>query len=149
MKLGLQINDYDWGGADRLALTLGAIVHAAEDAGFDRIGVADHVWRSPSLGSVAGAELACYTTLGYLAARTRRAQLTALVTAVASRPPALLAKLVTTLDVRSRGRAWLGMGAGDYAAAARGLGLPFPSPKARFALLEETLQSCLRMGEGE
>jgi len=80
MKLGLQINDYDWGGADRLALTLGEIAHAADDAGFDRIGVADHFWRSHYMGSVEGPELECYTTLGFLAASTRHAQLAAMVT---------------------------------------------------------------------
>jgi F420-dependent oxidoreductase-like protein len=149
MKLGLQINDYDWGDADRLALTLGEIVHAADEAGFDRIGVADHFWRSQYMGSVEGPELECYTTLGFLAASTRRAQLTAMVTAASYRPPALVAKMVTTLDVLSRGRAWLGIGAGDYEAEARGLGLPFPALKERFEMLEETLQICLQMWEGE
>src|SRR5262249_7420809 len=105
MKLGLQINDYDWGGADRLALTRGEIARAADGAGFDRIGVADHFWRSHYMGSVEGPELECYTTLGFLAASTRRAQLTALVTAASYRPPGLLAKMVTTLDTLSRGRA--------------------------------------------
>jgi F420-dependent oxidoreductase-like protein len=149
MKLGLQINDYDWGGAASLAVTLGEIARAAEEAGFDRIGVADHVWRSHYMGSVEGPELECYTTLGFLAASTQRAKLTALVTAAPYRWPGLLAKTVTTLDVLSRGRAWLGIGAGDYEAEAHGLGLPFPSLKERFELLEETLQICLRMWEGE
>jgi F420-dependent oxidoreductase-like protein len=149
MKLGLQINDYDWGGAASLATTLGEIARAADGAGFDRIGVADHFWRSHYMGSVEGPELECYTTLGYLAASTQRAKLTALVTAATYRWPGLLAKTVTTLDVLSRGRAWLGIGAGDYAAEARGLGLPFPSLKERFELLEETLQICLRMWAGE
>jgi alkanesulfonate monooxygenase SsuD/methylene tetrahydromethanopterin reductase-like flavin-dependent oxidoreductase (luciferase family) len=72
-----------------------------------------------------------------------------MVTAASYRAPGLLAKMVTTLDVLSRGRAWLGVGAGDYEAEARGLGLPFPSLQERFALLEETLQICLRMWEGE
>ncbi len=149
MKLGLQINDYDWGGADSLSLTLGEIAQAADEAGFDRIGVADHFWRSHYMGSVEGPELECYTTLGFLAASTRRAKLTAMVTAASYRPPALVAKMVTTLDVLSRGRAWLGIGAGDYEAEARGLGLPFPSLKERFEILEETVQVCLQMWEGE
>jgi F420-dependent oxidoreductase-like protein len=149
MKPGIQINDYDWGGADSLALMLGEIAHAADEAGFDRIGVADHFWRSHYMGSVEGPELECYTTLGFLAASTRRAQLTAMVTAASYRPPALVAKMVTTLDVLSRGRGWLGVGAGDYEAEARGLGLPFPPLRERFAMLEETLQICLRMWAGE
>ena len=149
MKLGLHINDYDWvGGAARLGPLIGEIAHAADDAGFDRIGVADHFWRSHYMGTVEGPELECYTTLGFLAASTRRAKLTAMVTAASYRQPGLLAKAVTTLDVLSGGRAWLGLGAGDYEEEARGLGLPFPPLKERFEMLEETLQICLRMWDG-
>lgn len=150
MKLGLSINDYDWaGGATRLGSTLSEIARAADEAGFDRIGVADHFWRSPYMGSVDGPELECYTTLGFLAASTRRAKLTAMVTAVSYRPAGLLAKIVTTLDVLAGGRAWLGLGAGDYEAEARGLGLSYPPLKERFEMVEETLQVCLRMWDGE
>jgi F420-dependent oxidoreductase-like protein len=150
MKLGLHLNDFDWtGGAVRLGSTLAEIARAGEAAGFDRIGVADHFWRSHYMGSVEGPELECYTTLGFLAASTQQAKLTAMVTAATYRQPGLLAKIVTTLDVLSGGRAWLGIGAGDYEAEARGLGLPFPSLGERFAMLEETLQICLRMWEGE
>ncbi len=150
MKLGCHINDYDWaGGAATFATTLGKIARAADAAGFDRIGVADHFWRSHYMGSVEGPELECYTTLGFLAANTQRAKLTAMVTAATYRQPGLLAKMVTTLDVLSGGRAWLGIGAGDYEAEARGLSLPFPPLKERFEILEETLQICLRMWDGE
>src|SRR6516225_1988368 len=103
MKLGLHLNDYNWaGGAGRLGPTLAEIARAADEAGFDRIGVADHFWRSHYMGSVEGPELECYTTLGFLAASTRRAKLTAMVTAATYRQPALVAKMVTTLDVLSR-----------------------------------------------
>jgi F420-dependent oxidoreductase-like protein len=150
VKLAFHINDYDWAGASaRLGPTLVDIARAADAAGFDRIGVADHFWRSHYMGSVEGPELECYTTLGFLAASTQRAKLTAMVTAASYRQPGLLAKTVTTLDVLSGGRAWLGIGAGDYEAEARGLGLPFPSLKERFELLDETLQICLRMWDGE
>jgi F420-dependent oxidoreductase-like protein len=150
VKLGFHLNDYDWaGGAARLGPTLAEIARVADDAGFDRIGVADHFWRNHYMGSVEGPELECYTTLGFLAASTRRAKLTAMVTAASYRQPGLLAKTVTTLDVLSGGRAWLGIGAGDYEAEARGLGLPFPPLKERFELLDETLQICLRMWDGD
>ncbi|HEU0025646.1 MAG TPA: LLM class F420-dependent oxidoreductase [Ktedonobacterales bacterium] len=150
MKLGFHLNDFDWtGGAARTGPTLAEIAHAGDEAGFDRIGVADHFWRSHYMGSLEGPELECYTTLGFLAASTRRAKLTAMVTAATYRQPGLLAKIVTTLDVLSGGRAWLGIGAGDFEAEARGLGLPFPPLKERFEMLEETLQICLRMWEGE
>lgn len=149
MKLGISINDYAWaGGATQFGPLVGDIARAADEAGFDRIGVADHFWRSHYMGSVEGPELECYTTLGFLAASTRRAKLTAMVTAASYRQPGLLAKTVTTLDVLSGGRAWLGIGAGDYEAEARGLGLPFPPLKERFEILEETLQICLRMWDG-
>jgi F420-dependent oxidoreductase-like protein len=150
MKLGININDYAWaGGAERLGPLLGEIAAAAEAAGIDRIGVADHFWRSHYMGTVEGPELECYATLGFLAASTRRTRLTAMVTAATYREPGLLAKMVTTLDVLSGGRAWLGIGAGDYEAEARGLGLSFPPLKERFERLEETLQICLRMWDGE
>jgi alkanesulfonate monooxygenase len=89
--------------------------------------------------------LEAYTTLGYLAARTSRVQLLAWVTAVTYRAPGMLAKLVSTLDVLSKGRAWLGIGAAWNSAEASGLGLPFPSTAERFERLEETLQICLQM----
>jgi F420-dependent oxidoreductase-like protein len=150
MKLGFHINDYDWaGGAARIGPTLAEIARAGDEAGFDRIGVADHFWRSHYMGSLEGPELECYTTLGFLAASTRRAKLTAMVTAATYRQPGLLAKIATTLDVLSGGRAWLGIGAGDFEEEARGLGLSFPPVKERFEILEETLQICLRMWEGE
>jgi alkanesulfonate monooxygenase SsuD/methylene tetrahydromethanopterin reductase-like flavin-dependent oxidoreductase (luciferase family) len=79
-----------------------------------------------------------YTTLGFIAARTRRVRLLTLATAVSYRHAGLLAKIVTTLDVLSGGRTWLGIGAGDYAAEAEGLGLPFPSLSERYDLREET-----------
>ncbi len=150
MKLGFHLNDYDWArGSAHLGPTLAEIARAGDEAGFDRIGVADHFWRSHYMGSGDGPELECYTTLGFLAASTRRAKLTAMVTAATYRQPGLLAKVVTTLDVLSGGRAWLGIGAGDYEAEAQGLGLPFPPLHVRFAMLEETLQICLRMWDGE
>jgi F420-dependent oxidoreductase-like protein len=150
VKLGFHLNDFDWaGGSARLGPTLTEIARAGDEAGFDRIGVADHFWRSHYMGSVEGPELECYTTLGFLAASTRRMKLTAMVTAATYREPGLLAKIVTTLDVLSGGRAWLGLGAGDYEEEARGLGLSFPALRERFERLEETLQICLRMWEGE
>jgi alkanesulfonate monooxygenase len=89
--------------------------------------------------------LEAYATLGYLAARTTRIRLLALVTAVVCREPGLLARAVTTLDVLSEGRAWLGIGAASSEEEAHGLGLPFPPAAERFERLEEALQICLQM----
>ncbi|MFI5272787.1 MAG: LLM class F420-dependent oxidoreductase [Ktedonobacterales bacterium] len=150
MKLGLQINNYNWsGGPPRFGTTLTEIAQAADAGGFECIGVEDHVWESAYIGVPEGPVLECYTTLAFLAAHTSRAKLLAIVSPVSYRWPGMLAKMVTTLDVLSSGRAWLGIGAGDYEAEARGLGLPLPALKERFEMLEEALQICVDMWRGE
>jgi alkanesulfonate monooxygenase SsuD/methylene tetrahydromethanopterin reductase-like flavin-dependent oxidoreductase (luciferase family) len=151
MKLALHITQTTWeGGPSRLGSVLGDIVQAAEGAGFDAISVADHVWLHPIIGGPMGNHIEAYTTLGFIAAQTRRVRLLALATAASYRPAGLLAKMVTTLDVLSGGRMMLGIGAGDYPEEAVGLGLPFPeSIGERFDLLEETVRACLEMWEGE
>lgn len=150
MKLGLHIPSTSWeGGANRLGSKLAEIAEAAEAAGFETIDVADHLWQHPTMGGPETSQIEAYTTLGFIAAHTRRVRLLALATAVSYRPAGLLAKMVTTLDVLSGGRAMLGIGAGDYPEEASGLGLPFPPLGERFDLLEETVQACLRMWEGE
>jgi F420-dependent oxidoreductase-like protein len=150
VKIGLHIPSTSWeGGAPRLGSTLAEIAVTAEAAGFDSIDVADHVWQHPMMGGPAASQIEAYTTLGFIAALTHRVRLLALATAVSYRRPGLLAKMVTTLDVLSGGRAMLGIGAGDYPDEAQGLGLPFPSLGERFDLVEETLQVCLRMWAGD
>ena len=86
-----------------------------------------------------------YTSLGFLAGQTDTMTLGLLVTGVTYRHPGLLAKIVTTLDVLSGGRAQLGIGAAWYEREHRGLGVPFPPLAERFERLEETLQICLQM----
>jgi alkanesulfonate monooxygenase SsuD/methylene tetrahydromethanopterin reductase-like flavin-dependent oxidoreductase (luciferase family) len=116
MKLGLHIYDFTWsGGASQLGPTLVKIAQAADVWGFDRISVGDHVWQSHYLGGPEREILSCYPTLAYLAAHTSRIKLIAMATAAPYWQPVLLAKTVTTLDVLSGGRAWLGIGAGDFA----------------------------------
>jgi F420-dependent oxidoreductase-like protein len=149
MKLGLQLNSFDWqGGPARFGETLGRIAKTAEDAGFDRLGVADHLWLHPIMGGPEGSEPECYTTLGFLAASTRHTSLMAMVSGVHFRHPAVLVKAVTTLDVLSGGRAWLGIGSGHYEEEALGLGVPFPPQRERYGMLEEALQVALRMWSG-
>jgi F420-dependent oxidoreductase-like protein len=150
MKLGLQLNGFDWaGGPERFGPTLVEVAQAAEEAGFDRIAVADHLWQHPIMGGPEMDEPECYSMLSFVAASTGRAKLTAMVSGVHFRHPAVLAKTVTTLDVLSGGRAWLGVGTGHYEEEARGLGVPFPPQKERFERLEETVQIALRMWSGE
>src|SRR5215475_15862945 len=151
MKLALQLNNYIWdGGPTNLGATLTKIARTADEYGFSSIAVADHLWAVPPwMGPIEGPVPESYTTLAYLAASTGRVQLIALATPPHFRYPALLAKIVSTLDVLSAGRAWLGIGAGDYEDEARGLGMPYPPIAERFELLEETVQICLRMWAGE
>ncbi|TQM09770.1 LLM class F420-dependent oxidoreductase [Pseudonocardia kunmingensis] len=146
MDIGLHIADFTFpAGPARLAEDLTRVAVAAEDAGFTRVSVMDHVWQIGVLGPPEHEMLEAYTTLGYLAARTSRVELLAWVTAVSYREPGMLAKLVSTLDVLSGGRAMLGIGAAWNGDEARGLGLPFPSTAERFERLEETLQIVRQM----
>lgn len=146
MKLGLHIADFTWdGGPAALGQQLGDVAAGAEQAGFDRVSVMDHVWQIGNLGPPEHEMLEAYTALGYLAAKTERVKLLTVVTAVVYREPGLLAKAVTTLDVLSGGRAMLGIGAAWNEEEARGLGLSFPSTAERFERLEEALQICKQM----
>jgi alkanesulfonate monooxygenase len=146
MKLALHINDYSGlGPSGQLAPALARVAVTAEDAGFSRLSLTDHLWQISMVGEESDPMLESYTTLGYLAARTRTIELQTLVTAAMYRPPGLLAKIVTTLDVLSGGRAWLGIGAGWNEEEASGLGLPYAAQAERFARLEETLRICLQM----
>ena len=149
MKLGLHVPDLTWpNGPVRLGEDLARAVAAADGAGFDRVSVMDHFWQIGTIGPPEREMLEAYTTLGFVAAHTSRVKLLTLVTGVVYRDPGLLAKMVTTLDVLSGGRAMLGVGAAWYEEEARGLGLPFPPRAERFERLEEALQICLQMWGG-
>lgn len=122
-----------------------ANVTAAEDAGFDLVTVMDHFYQIPPVGREDEPMLEAYTLLGGLAARTSRIRLGTMVTGVTYRNPALLAKQVTTLDVMSRGRALLGIGAAWNEAEHAGLGFEFPPVRERMDRLEEAVQICRLM----
>ncbi len=146
MELGYHLANLTYpNGAAALPDDLTAMAQAVEQAGFTKLSVMDHVFQIGPVGPIDDDMLEAYTTLGYLAARTEKIQLLTWVTAVSYRDPGLLAKIVTTLDVLSKGRAWLGIGAAWNEEEARGLGLFFPDTKERFERLEETLQICLQM----
>ena len=117
----------------------------AEDAGFDSVWVMDHFYQLPPLGGPAEPMLDSYTLLGALAARTTTVRLGTMVTGVTYRNPAHLAKIVTTLDVISAGRAILGIGAAWYDVEHEGLGFDFPPAGERLDRLEEALQICRAM----
>ncbi len=122
-----------------------ALARAAEESGFSSVWVMDHFWQLPALGGPDEPILEAYTLLGALAARTERVQLGTLVTGVTYRNPALLAKMVTTLDVISHGRAILGIGAAWYDVEHVGYGFDFPGARGRLDRLEEAVQICRAM----
>ena len=115
MRLSVSLTDFSWpGGAEGLVRELGRVASDAEAAGLDTLWVADHLIQAAPGSEPDSPMLEAYTTLGFLAARTERIRLGTMVTAATYRPPALLVKAVTTLDVLSGGRAWLGIGAGYH-----------------------------------
>jgi F420-dependent oxidoreductase-like protein len=150
VKLGLQIASFTWpGGAAQIGPTLGRVVRAADDAGFDSIWVMDHFFQIRSIGAATEPMLEGYTALGFMAANSSRARLGLMVGGVHYRLPGLWAKATTTLDVLSGGRAWLGIGAAWNEEESRGLGFPFPPLGERFEWLEDTLRLVHDMWQGE
>jgi F420-dependent oxidoreductase-like protein len=150
VKIGLQIPDFSSpAGPSRLGADLATVARTADEAGFEYISVMDHFFQINMVGPSENDMLEAYTTLGYLAACTSRAKLVTLVTGAIYRHPGVLAKIVTTLDVLSGGRAWLGIGAAWNEEESRGLGIAFPPVAERFERLEETLQICLQMWRGD
>jgi len=146
VKIGLQIPYFTWaGGPSELGPKLGEIVRTAEGAGYDSIWVMDHYFQIPMVGAAELDMLEAYTTLGFIAGQTSRVGLGSMITGVTYRHPGLLIKEVTTLDVLSGGRAWLGIGAAWFEREHLGLGVPFPPLKERFERLEEALQIANQM----
>jgi F420-dependent oxidoreductase-like protein len=150
MRLGLHYWNYSTPpDPAQIAPTLAETARVAEQAGFSTFTVMDHYLQMEYAGSVAEPMLEAYTTLAYVAARTERMTLGVLVTGVPYRHPGLLAKIVTTLDVLSGGRARLGIGASWYEREQRALGVPVVPVAERFERLEETLRICLQMWSGD
>jgi len=146
MRFGLQVPNF--GDDVKPGALFGGVVEmatAAEESGFDSVWVMDHFFQLPPMGGPAAPMLDSYTLLGALAARTSTVRLGAMVTGVTYRNPAHLAKIVTTLDVISAGRAILGIGAAWYDAEHEGLGFDFPPLGERLDRLEEALQVCRAM----
>jgi F420-dependent oxidoreductase-like protein len=145
MKVGVQINRFDYPKGVAIRDRLTEIAVAADEAGFDSEWVMDHFFQIHQLGPETDPMLEAYTTLGFMAAVTKKTMLGTLVTGVVYREPALLVKAVTTLDVLSGGRAYLGIGAGWNQSEAVALGLPTPLGNNRFDRLEEALQITKKM----
>jgi F420-dependent oxidoreductase-like protein len=150
IRLGLQIPNFSYGtGVEQLFPTVIAQAQEAESAGFDSVFVMDHFYQLPMLGSPDQPMLEAYTALGALATATQRVQLGTLVTGNTYRNPTLLAKIITTLDVVSQGRAILGIGTGWFELEHHQLGFEFGTFTDRFNRLDEALEIILPMIKGE
>ncbi len=148
MKISLSVTNFTWPSGD-ITAELTRIARAADDGGLTAVWVADHLLQADPASRPEAEMLEAYTTLGYLAARTDRVQLGTMVSGNTIRIPALLVKAVTTLDVLSNGRAWLGIGAGYGDEEASAMGFPMPPVAERFERLEDTLRIALRMWSGD
>src|SRR5579862_6030089 len=146
MDLGIHYNNFTLpGGAAALGPTLAATARVAEEGGCSTFTLMDHWFQMEHLATSQDPMLEGYTSLGFLAGQTQSMMLSLLVTGVTYRHPGLLAKIVTTLDVLSGGRAQLGIGAAWYEREHKGLGVPFPPLSERFERLEEALRICRQM----
>ena len=154
MKIGLHIGKFHWPGSpDNISDKLTEIAKLADSADFYSLWVMDHIFQlGTQYGTIHGSEeeamLEAYTTVAYLAAITKKIKVGAQVTCNFFRNPALLVKMLTTIDVLSKGRAYLGIGAGWFEREAVGYGYEFPSLKQRFEQLEETLKIIKHMWSG-
>lgn len=150
MRLGVHLVNFSLpGGPESIGPTLAATGRAAEEAGLDNVSFMDHYLQLDFLSSAEEPMLEGYTALGFLAAHTTSVELQLLMTGVTYRHPGLLAKIVSTLDVLSGGRAALGIGAAWYEREHRALGVPFPPVVERFERLEETLRIVRQMWSAE
>jgi F420-dependent oxidoreductase-like protein len=146
MKLAIHCANLSWpGGPERLGTTLAEVARTAEDGGASTLTMMDHWFQMEQLGGPPEPMVEGYTSLGFLAGQTRELELGLLVTGVTYRHPGLLAKIVTTLDVLSGGRAFLGIGAAWYEREHIGLGVPFPPTRERFERLDEAIRVCRQM----
>jgi len=144
--VGLQQCTYGAHGSDReIAARLTGIAQGAEENGFSSFWLMDHLFQIGGWGPVTDPMLDVYTALGFVAARTERIRLGPLVLSAVYRPPAVLVKAATTLDVLAGGRTYFGIGAAWFEREARALGLPFPARPERYRVLEDVLRLARHM----
>ncbi|TYB43534.1 LLM class F420-dependent oxidoreductase [Actinomadura chibensis] len=150
MRIGLQIPSFTFpGGPEGIAPVFGRMAREADQAGLHSLWVMDHFFQIQGVGASEEPMLEGYSALAYAAALTERITLGTMVTGVTYRHPGILVKTVTTLDVLSGGRAWLGIGAAWNEEESRGLGVRFPPTAERFERLEETLRLARQMWDGD
>lgn len=149
VKIGITIPRFVTAEGDAgIATQFADMVRDADQGRLDSLWVMDHFFQIPMVGEVHEPMLEAYSALAFAAAISERISLGTLVTGVTYRHPGILVKTVTTFDVLSGGRAWLGIGAGWYEREHLGLGVPYPPVAERFEMLEETLQIADQMWSG-
>jgi F420-dependent oxidoreductase-like protein len=146
MDVSISITGYPSADAAAALTDLG---QAADELGLHTVWATDHLIQADPVAATTDPMLEAYAVLAFLSATTHRVRLGAMVSPVTFRPPALLIKTVTTLDVLSGGRAWLGVGAGYQQAEAQDMGLPLPAPRERYEHLEDTVRLAAQMWRGD
>jgi F420-dependent oxidoreductase-like protein len=148
MKLSVSVTNYSWPDQE-IGRRLASLARSLDQSAVDTLWVADHLLQADPSVHLEEPMLEAYSVLGYLAANTSRLRLGTMVSAATFRAPALLIKAVTTLDVLSGGRAWLGIGAGYNDDEARAMGLYLPGTAERFARMTELLRLARQMWDGD
>jgi F420-dependent oxidoreductase-like protein len=150
MQLSICVGNNSWpGGPEAIADNVSRIARTADQAGVHTLWAMDHVFQIAINGPATDPLLESYALLGFVAGQTERLRIGALVTGVPYRHPGLLIKTLSSLDVLTGGRTWLGIGAAWHDEEARAYGLPFPERAQRYELLEEVLQLALQMWSGD
>ena len=149
MKFGLQhpVFSFDYRNRDtsQIVDSLKNLVTRAENRGFDSFWVMDHFHQIPFVGKPEEPMLESWTTISVLAGITTKIKLGTLMTGIIYRHPSILAKIGATLDVLSKGRLFMGIGAAWNEEESSAYGIPFPSAKERFLRLEEAIQIIRKM----
>jgi F420-dependent oxidoreductase-like protein len=150
MKFGLQHPifsfDYRNGDSSQIVDYLKNLIQSAENRGFDSFWTMDHFHQIPIVGKPQEPILESWTTISVLAGITTKIKLGTLVTGVIYRYPSILAKIAATLDVLSKGRLFMGIGASYFEDESTAYGIPFyPSNQERLLRLEEGIQIIRKM----
>jgi F420-dependent oxidoreductase-like protein len=149
MQFGLQHPnfsfDYKNQDTSQIADSLKNLVTKVENAGFDSFWVMDHFHQIPIVGKPEEPMLESWTTLSVLAGITSKIRLGTMMTGIIYRHPSILAKIGATLDVLSKGRLFMGIGAAWNEEESLAYGIPFPSVKERFLRLQEAIQIIRKM----
>ena len=140
MKFGIQHPNFSYDGeGSEIVESLRQVAVEAERSNFDSFWVMDHFHQIANVGAAHEPMFEGWTTLGVMAGLTSKIKLGTMVTGIVYRYPSILAKIGATLDVLSKGRLYMGIGAAWNAEESEAYGIHFPSPSERFR--SETLES--------